>query len=301
MRTIGALGTETMNPQWNGLDCMETADIVELMATENQRMMSCILDEKDGIAAVIDAISRRYNAGGRIIYMGAGTSGRLGVIDAAECPPTFGVDPERIKGVIAGGYGAMVSAVEGIEDSVEQGANDLIQLMPRQEDVVIGVSASGRTPYCIGALRYGRSVGALTVAVCNNIDSEMGAEAEMKIELETGPEIIVGSTRLKAASAQKIVLNMISSITMIRAGNVYKNLMVEMKATNNKLADRAARIFMEATGAEDRARAEDVLSAAKGDLKTAIVMELCRVNAEVAEKALVSAGRNVHKAIAQLL
>ena len=301
MKAVGMLGTEKINEAWSTLDMLETTEIVDLMAEENEKMIACIKSEEKTISKVIDQISERYGAGGRIIYVGSGTSGRLGVIDAAECPPTFGISPDRIMGLIAGGYDAMVNAVERIEDSFERGAADLFALGPGVNDVVVAVSASGRTPYCIGAIREAKMAGALSVALCNNKDSEMGAEAELKIELETGPEVIAGSTRLKAATAQKIVLNMISSITMIRMGRVYKNLMVEMKATNEKLSDRSLRILTAATGLEDPAEAREILARAEGDLKKAIVMTLCHVNADEAEKALKRSDRNVRDAVRQLI
>lgn len=297
MKTIGALTTEKINCNWADLDCMDIQQLVDIMLKENMNMVECVSNEKDTISLVISSISNQYLKGGRIIYAGAGTSGRMGVMDAAECPPTFGVTSDSIKGIIAGGYGAMVSAVERIEDIEEQGAADIEELNFNVNDTLVAVSASGRTPYCVGAIKKAKEAGALTVAICNNKDSEMGNVADLAIEIETGPEVIAGSTRLKAASSQKLILNMISSITMIKAGKVYHNLMVDMKATNEKLMDRTERIFEAATGEKDNCRAKEMLEKANGDLKTAIIMHECGVDYCTADKLLNDNGRYVRLAI----
>lgn len=299
MREIGALGTETVNPAWQELDRMPVGQLVDVMLDENARMVERLRRERDAIAAAIEKISERYRRGGRIVYAGAGTSGRLGVLDASECPPTFGVSPEAVKGIIAGGYSALTNAAERVEDSPEAGASDTGALCLTENDTLVAISASGRTPYCLGAIQKAKEASALTVAVCCNKNSEMGAAADLAIEVETGPEVIAGSTRLKAGSAQKAVLNMISSITMIRAGKVYKNLMVDMRATNEKLMDRSVRIFQTAAGVEDRAAAEEKLRAAGGVVKTAIVMELCRTDAETAGRLLRENGGFVRAAVEQ--
>ena len=298
MKTIGTLATETINYDWANLDRMQTNQIIDLMLDENAHMVECVRQQKDTISMVIEKISKKYLYGGRIIYTGAGTSGRMGVMDAAECPPTFGISGDSIKGIIAGGYDAMIAAAEWIEDSEEQDEADVQALGIQEKDVLVAISASGRTPYCIGAIRKARSVSALTVAVCCNRNSEMADAAEMAIEINTGPEVIAGSTRLKAASAQKVVLNMISSITMIKAGKVYRNLMVDMRATNEKLMDRSVRIFQAATGVEDYNTAKQIIQTADGNLKTAIVMEECHVDAAKATELLNQNNHFVHAAIA---
>lgn len=297
VKTIGTLATETINRDWTNLDRMNTDQIISIMLDENAHMVECLRQQKDIIANVVDRISTQYLCGGRIIYAGAGTSGRMGVMDAAECPPTFGISGDSIKGIIAGGYDAMISAAEWIEDSEDQGKADIEALGFQEKDILVAISASGRTPYCLGAIKKARSVSALTVAVCCNRDSEMGAAAELAIEIETGPEVIAGSTRLKAASAQKAVLNMISTITMIRAGKIYRNLMVDMKATNEKLMDRSVRIFQAATGIVDCNLAKSMIQKADGNLKTAIVMSKCHVNAMEAAELLKKNNHFVHAAI----
>ena len=297
MKMIGSLTTESINNKWCDLDCLDTSKIVEIMLQEDAHMVESVSREKKVISFAIEKISERYRKGGRIIYVGAGTSGRMGVMDAAECPPTFGVSADSIKGIIAGGYGAMTTAVERIEDSVQQGAQDIAGLHLGEWDTVVAISASGRTPYCVGAIREARRSSALTVAICGNKESEMGTEAECAIEVVTGPEVIAGSTRLKAASAQKAILNMISSIVMIQAGKVYKNLMVDLVASNEKLLDRSIRIFQAATNVTEREWAKNRIQEADGNLKTAIVMEECMVSKQLANQLLKRANGYVRVAI----
>ncbi len=299
MTQIGKLGTEEMNPLWKDLDRRSVQDITDLMIEENGNMVEALKAAREEIAAAIEAISAHFQRGGRIVYMGAGTSGRLGVMDAAECPPTFGVEKERITGIIAGGYGAMVSAVEKVEDSAKQGRADVEAFHLCENDVLVALAASGRTPYCLGGIEEAKNCGALTVAVCCNKGSEMGKAAEFAIEVATGAEIVAGSTRLKAAAAEKAVLNMISTITMVKAGKVYRNLMVDMRATNEKLLNRSARIFMAATDTTDEAHALKMLQSAEGDLKCAIVMEVCGLNREDAKMLLDKNGGYVRAAIGE--
>ena len=229
------------------------------------------------IAEVVDWCVASLKQGGRIIYMGAGTSGRLGVLDAAECPPTFGVSPDMVVGLIAGGEKAFIKAIEGAEDSVELGKMDLIEHNLTKKDVVIGIAASGRTPYVIGGLEYANSIGCNTASISCNLSSEIGKIAKKKIEVLVGPEVLTGSTRLKAGTAQKLILNMISTASMVGIGKCYENLMVDVMQTNEKLKVRAQNILMEVTGI-DREMAKKVLEAADGHVKTAIVMVLTNSN-----------------------
>ena len=239
----------------------------------------------------------RLSRGGRLIYVGAGTSGRLGVLDASECPPTFGVPPGLVRGVIAGGSRAIVRSSEGSEDDAAAGARDLRKLKLREADVVVGIAASGRTPYVVGALKYARRVGAARIALVNALPSPIAALADIVIAPITGPEIVSGSTRLKAGTAQKLVLNMLTTATFVRLGKVYRNLMVDVQATNIKLKARAVRILCEATGMEE-ARARKLLPRIRWEVKTGIVMELAGVSAPDARRRLKAAKGYVREAIA---
>ena len=233
---------------------------------------------------------------GRLIYIGAGTSGRLGVLDAVECPPTFGVAPEIVVGLIAGGEKAFVKAVEGAEDSRELGRNDLKNIGLNQKDIVIGIAASGRTPYVLGGLEYANGIGCKTVGISCNKGSAVGKAAQLAIEVEVGPEVLTGSTRLKAGTAQKLVLNMISTASMVRSGKAYQNLMVDVVQTNEKLRVRAENIVIEATGVE-RSQARRSIDEANGSVKTAITMILAGCSAEEATRRLETAGGHVREAI----
>ncbi len=237
------------------------------------------------IAQAVELAAASFSAGGRLIYLGAGTSGRLGVLDASECPPTFGVPHGMVVGLIAGGPGALLKAVEGAEDDPALGEEDLKNLSLTAADTVVGLAASGRTPYVIGALRYARAVGCATVAISCNPDSPIAHEAQVAISPVVGPEALTGSTRLKSGTAQKLVLNMISTGAMVKIGKVYQNLMVDVKATNVKLVDRACRIVVEATGA-DRAEAEHALKQTAFEVKPAILMILAQITAEQAAERL---------------
>lgn len=265
------LATESRNPNTMNIDLMSIREILEVMNNEDQTVPLAVRNEIDHIEKAVKFAIASFENGGRLIYVGAGTSGRLGILDASECPPTFGVDPGMVIGIIAGGEKAFTKAVEGAEDDECGGKDDLKQINLSDKDTVIGIAASGRTPYVIGALNYAREIGAKTVSISNNKNSLIGKIADVAIEVETGPEVITGSTRLKAGTAQKLVLNMISTASMIRIGKVYENLMVDVQPSNKKLVDRSHRIIMEATGV-DFATASKYFSLANGNVKAAIIM-----------------------------
>ncbi len=267
---LTALTTEARNPRTTDLDAMSTQDLVQAMNDEDRAVADAVRLQLGAIAGAVDAIAERMRKGGRLIYCGAGTSGRLGVLDAVECPPTFSADPQQVVGLIAGGPGAFAKAVEGAEDSEAQGADDLRRLDLGPKDAVVGIAASGRTPYVVGALRFARQCRALTVAVVCNAGSAVAAAAELPIEVVTGPEVLTGSTRLKAGTATKMVLNMLSTGAFVRLHKVYGNLMVDLQATNQKLVARSQRIVQQAAGC-DAATAERVLRECDGEVKTAIV------------------------------
>ncbi len=268
---IKNLETEARNPATTHIDTMSTLDMVKTINAEDQKVALAVAGESDQIAKAIDQASTRYSAGGRLIYIGAGTSGRLGVLDAAELVPTYGIKPERAIGLIAGGKKAMFAAVEGAEDSITMGETDLKNLKLTANDIVIGLAASGRTPYVIGGLKYAAKVQALTIAVACVPNSVIGQIAEIAINAVVGPEVITGSTRMKAGTAQKMILNMISTGVMIRQGKVYQNVMVDVQPTNDKLVDRACRIISE-TAEIPTAKALSFLKKADNDVALAIVM-----------------------------
>ena len=288
--------TEERNPLTKDIDTLPTFDMLTLINAEDQKVALAVRDELPKIAAAVDAITARMRRGGRLIYIGAGTSGRLGVLDASECPPTFGIPPELVVGLIAGGPAALTDAVEGAEDDREGGAREIKELDVNKNDCAIGIAASGRTPYAIGGLQEAKKRGALTVSITCNHPSPLGALAEITITLVVGPEVVSGSTRLKAGTAQKMVLNMISTAVMIRLGKTYSNLMVDVQPTNAKLRQRARRIVAEATGL-DLQRAGDILSACNGEVKTAIVAILAGISPETARIRLNETGGYVRKAI----
>lgn len=271
---IKNLETEARNPATTHIDKMSTLDMVKTINAEDQKVALAVAGESDQIAKAIDQASTRYSAGGRLIYIGAGTSGRLGVLDAAELVPTYGIKPERAIGLIAGGKKAMFAAVEGAEDSITMGETDLKNLKLTANDIVIGLAASGRTPYVIGGLKYAAKVQALTIAVAcvpNSVIGQIAEIAEIAINAVVGPEVITGSTRMKAGTAQKMILNMISTGVMIRQGKVYQNVMVDVQPTNDKLVDRACRIISE-TAEIPTAKALSFLKKADNDVALAIVM-----------------------------
>ncbi len=289
------LVTENRNPDTMELDKMTPLEIVTAMNCEDAKVSAAVAAVLPQIAATVARAVEAVNRGGRLIYMGAGTSGRLGVLDAAECPPTFGVSPNVVVGLIAGGEKAFIKAVEGAEDDFELGAEDLRQIKLTKRDVVVGIAASGRTPYVLGGLDYAKKTGCHTAAIACNAASDIGAAAEIAIEAVVGPEVLTGSTRLKAGTAQKLILNMISTATMVGVGKVYKNLMVDVMQTNEKLRLRAEKIVAEAADT-DRPEAARLLCEAGGDVKVAIVMSLLNCGAEAAKKRLASAKGHVRRA-----
>ncbi|MFA4104449.1 N-acetylmuramic acid 6-phosphate etherase [Serratia sp. IR-2025] len=282
---LGALVSETRNPATMGLDEMSTLEMVRCFNQEDRKVPEAIEKVLPAIAQAVDLAAAALKAGGRLIYLGAGTSGRLGVLDASECPPTFGVPHGVVVGLIAGGPGALLKAVEGAEDDEALGEADLRALNLTAVDMVVGLAASGRTPYVIGALRYARGLGCPTAAISCNPDSPIAHEAQVAISPVVGPEALTGSTRLKSGTAQKLVLNMLSTGAMVKLGKVYQNLMVDVKATNVKLVDRACRIVVEATGAE-RVQAEAALAQTGFEVKPAILMILAGVSAAEAQQRL---------------
>jgi N-acetylmuramic acid 6-phosphate etherase len=282
---LGALVSETRNPATMGLDEMSTLEMVSCFNQEDRKVPEAIEKVLPAIAQAVDLAAAALKAGGRLIYLGAGTSGRLGVLDASECPPTFGVPHGMVIGLIAGGPGALLKAVEGAEDDAALGEADLVALDLTATDMVVGLAASGRTPYVIGALRYARQLGCSTAAISCNPDSPIAHEAQVAISPVVGPEALTGSTRLKSGTAQKLVLNMLSTGAMVKLGKVYENLMVDVKATNVKLVDRACRIVVEATGAE-RSQAEAALTQTGFEVKPAILMILAGIDAQEAQQRL---------------
>ncbi|WP_138309736.1 MULTISPECIES: N-acetylmuramic acid 6-phosphate etherase [unclassified Clostridium] len=296
MIDLSVLVTESRNEETMGLDQMTPLEIVAAMNREDGKAVAAVGEVLPQIAQAIAWCTDSLKQKGRIIYIGAGTSGRLGVLDAVECPPTFGVSRDVVVGLMAGGSAAFVRAVEGAEDSQTMGEEDLKGIHLTPADIVIGLAASGRTPYVIYGLRYARRVGCRTVAVSCNRDSEIGKEADLAIEPVPGPEVLTGSTRLKAGTAQKMVLNMISTGSMVGIGKVYQNLMVDVVQTNKKLITRAENIVMTATGCT-REEARDCLEKAEGSVKLAITMILLQCSAEAAEERLNRAGGYVRNAI----
>lgn len=296
MLDLTKLTTEQRNPKTMELDSFSPIEIARVMNEENTNVIKAIDEVLPQVASAIEWAGEALNAGGRIIYMGAGTSGRLGVLDAVECPPTFGVSYDTVVGLIAGGEGAFVKAAEGAEDNAEAGAADLAALELESRDIVIGIAASGRTPYVIGGLRYANEAGCRTVAIACNKDSAVGTEAQLAIEPVTGPEVLTGSTRLKAGTAQKLVLNMISTGSMVAAGKVYQNLMVDVKQSNEKLRVRAQNIVMMATECT-REQAAEALEACRHHVKGAIAMLLLDCDATAAEAALDEAHGHVRAAV----
>ncbi|WP_312712740.1 N-acetylmuramic acid 6-phosphate etherase [Proteiniclasticum ruminis] len=296
MIDLTKLTTEQRNPETMNLDQMTPLELVETMNREDQKVIEAVNKVLPEVAKVIEWTTEALRTGGRIIYMGAGTSGRLGVLDAVECPPTFGVSPDLVVGLMAGGEKAFVKAVEGAEDSETLGTEDLKNIGLHEKDVVIGIAASGRTPYVIHALRYARSLGVKTAIIACNKNSEMSKEADIAIEPVPGPEVLTGSTRLKAGTAQKLVLNMISTASMVGIGKAYENLMVDVMQSNEKLKTRAENIVMEATGCE-RETARTAIDEAKGSVKLAITSILLDTPVDEAEKALEKAKGHIRKAI----
>lgn len=296
MNRLEKLGTERTNLKTSNLDTMSVNEIIKTMNEEDQTVALAVQRVLPQIEDAIYIVHEGFKNNGRLLYVGAGTSGRIGLLDAVECPPTFSTSPQMVQAVLAGGYGAVMVAVEGAEDDQELGENDLRQLDITSSDVVIGIAASGRTPYVIGALAYAQSVGAKTISLSSNLESAISQYANVAIEVETGPEVLTGSTRLKAATAHKMVVNMISTVSMIQVGKVYKNLMVDVHASNYKLKERAKMIVCDATNITYE-EAEKVLDKTQFNVKQAIVMTLTGSTAEEAAKLLERANGKVRKAI----
>lgn len=281
---INRLTTEKRNPNTMNLDEMTVGKVLEVMNQEDRHVPEAIAASLDQIEQAVQTIIESLKSGGRLIYFGAGTSGRLGVLDAAECVPTFGVSPDLVIGLIAGGDKAMVEAVEGAEDSLTLAEEDLKALKLQPEDTVVGIAASGRTPYVIGGLTYAQSIGAKTVSIACNTKAKISDYAQIPIEVDCGPEVLTGSTRLKAGTAQKLILNMLSTVSMIGIGKVYQNLMVDVQATNEKLEERSKRIIMAATECNYE-EAATYFEAANHNVKVAIIMILTNLHqAEASQK-----------------
>ena len=295
---LNGMTTERRNPRTMNLDTMSELEIVTAINDEDARVPLAIAKKLPEIAQAARWAVEAFEQGGRLFYMGAGTSGRLGVLDAAECPPTFGVDPGMVVGLIAGGEKAFLKAIEGAEDSRELGRSDLEAHGLTARDVVVGIAASGRTPYVLGGLAYARSVGCKTAAIACNPGSAVGQAADLAIEVEVGPEVLTGSTRLKSGTAQKLILNMISTASMVRTGKVYQNLMVDVMQNNEKLHTRAENIVIDATGVT-RPEARSAIDAAGGSVKVAITMLLADCSADEARSRLEKAGGHVRAAIGQ--
>lgn len=293
---LNKMTTETRNPNTLNLDTMTPLEIVTAMNQEDAKVPLAITPCLPTIAQAVQWAIEALEQGGRVFYIGAGTSGRLGVLDAAECPPTFGVCPDRIVGLIAGGEKAFTQAVEGAEDSPELGQEDLQNRDLNSRDLVIGIAASGRTPYVLGGLNYARQTGCKTIAISCNDNAAISAAADLAIEAVVGPEALTGSTRLKAGTAQKLILNMISTATMVGIGKVYQNLMVDVMQTNEKLHVRGENIVMEATGV-DRETAKEKIQQANGSIKTAITIILANCSLEEATSRLEKAKGHVREAI----
>lgn len=281
--------TEKPNTQSENLDQLSALEIARLINAEDHSVAEAVAAALPQIAEAIDAIVDRLAQGGRLFYVGAGTSGRLGILDAVECPPTFGTPPEQVQGLMAGGEGAFIRAVEGAEDDPERARQELQERNVKASDVVVGIAASGRTPYTIGAIEYARSLGAATIAIACNVPAPLLDAADIAIGVPVGPEVLTGSTRMKAGTAQKMVLNILSTGSMVRLGKAYGNLMVDVQITNKKLAQRARRILMQVTQI-DEAAATELLQRADGHVKTAIVMHHLGLDAPAARAALDAAG-----------
>ena len=291
---LSHLLTEQQRPELADLDLRSTDELVRLMASDQAEAVKAVTAAAEHISRAIDAVVTQLEKGGRLVYTGAGTAGRMGLLDAAECPPTFTTD--RVVGVMAGGPEAFLVSKEAVEDDMTAGAGDIDQLEIGEKDAVVGLAASGRTPYTLGAVTRARERGAVTIGVSCNPDSELSQHVDHAIEVVVGPEVVAGSTRLKGGTAQKVVLNMISTISMVRTGKTFGNLMVDLKATNQKLRDRARRIVMQATGSSQE-DAEQALADSDGEVKVAILVLLTGAGAETARKRLARHGGRVREAL----
>lgn len=293
---LDLLTTETRNERSMQIDLANPMEILRIMNDEDARVALAVKECLPDVEKAVTFVYESFQKGGRLIYIGAGTSGRLGVLDAVECPPTFSTDPEMVQGLMAGGEGAFIKAVEGAEDAPELAVSDLKKLRLTDLDTVIGIAASGRTPYVIGGLRYARSIGAKTVALSSNKNAAISKEADQSIEVIVGPEVLTGSTRLKAGTAHKMILNMISTSSMILLGKAYENLMVDVHVSNHKLKKRAVGIIMKITGASYE-KALETLETADMQVKTAIVMIMAKTTKQEAEKLLEEANGYIRRAI----
>lgn len=296
---LSLLITEKANGRTRDLDRLSTLEMVRLINEEDKKVAFAVETQLEAIAKAVDLVAEALEKGGHLIYLGAGTSGRLGVLDAVECPPTFGLDPTVIRGLLAGGEAAMFRSAEDLEDDEEQGARDVREAGVTSGDVLIGITASGRTPYTLGGVKEARRLGCKTIALTNNPNSPLTQLVDVVIAPVVGPEVLAGSTRLKAGTAQKMVLNMISTGVMVKLGKVYSNLMVDVRPTNRKLVERAKRIIEEATGLE-RGRVEALWEAAGRETKTAIVMALTGSSASEARAALQRHLGRVRQAVEEL-
>ena len=285
LQTLSTLITEQRNPNSMHVDSLSALEIVQLMNQEDKQVPLAIEKCLPQIAQAVECIVAAFQQGGRLVYIGAGTSGRLGVLDASECPPTFGVSPEMVKGIIAGGERALRHPIEGAEDSKAQAVVDLQTIQFSSKDVLVGIAASGRTPYVVGALEYAKSLGSVTVSIASNPNSAMANIVDIAIDTVVGPEVLTGSSRLKSGTAQKLVLNMLTTASMILMGKCYQNLMVDVQASNEKLKARAIRIVMQATDC-DKALAEETLKQADQNAKLAIMMILSGLDRAQAETLL---------------
>ena len=285
LQTLSTLITEQRNPNSMNVDSLSALEIVQLMNEEDKQVPLAIEKCLPQIAQAVERIVAAFQQGGRLVYIGAGTSGRLGVLDASECPPTFGVSPEMVKGIIAGGERALRHPIEGAEDSKAQAVVDLQTIQFSSKDVLVGIAASGRTPYVIGALEYAKSLGSVTVSIASNPNSAMANIVDIAIDTVVGPEVLTGSSRLKSGTAQKLVLNMLTTASMILMGKCYQNLMVDVQASNEKLKARAIHIVMQATDC-DKALAEETLKQADQNAKLAIMMILSGLDRAQAEALL---------------
>lgn len=296
LQQLNQLITEQRNPNSMQLDSLSAQELVALINREDQQVALAIEKCLPQIASAVEKIVAAFERGGRLVYVGAGTSGRLGVLDASECPPTYGVKPEMVVGLIAGGDYALRHPIEGAEDNVQQGQADLEEIDFSARDVLVGIAASGRTPYVLGALNYAKQLGATTVSIASNPNSKMAEVADIAIETVVGPEVLTGSSRMKSGTAQKLVLNMLTTASMVLIGKCYQNLMVDVQASNEKLKARALKIVMEATECDNDAAA-NVLAKANGQVKLAILMQLSGLDALEAQSLLDKSNGKLRQAL----
>ena len=296
LQQLNQLITEQRNPNSMQLDSFSAQELVALINREDQQVALAVEKCLPQIASAVEKIVAAFERGGRLVYVGAGTSGRLGVLDASECPPTYGVKPEMVVGLIAGGDHALRHPIEGAEDNVQQGQADLEEIDFSARDVLVGIAASGRTPYVLGALNYAKQLGATTVSIASNPNSKMAEVADIAIETVVGPEVLTGSSRMKSGTAQKLVLNMLTTASMVLIGKCYQNLMVDVQASNEKLKARALKIVMEATECDNEAAA-NVLAKANGQVKLAILMQLSGFDALEAQSLLDKSNGKLRQAL----